>query len=55
MWLHWIFFSACRLSLAAESRGYFLIVVHRLLCAALSLVAESRLYSTGSVVVALGL
>ena len=44
------------LSLVAESRGYSLVAVHRLLVAVTSVAAEHRLYSAhASVVGALGL
>ena len=39
-WLHWVFIAACELSLVEASRGCSLAVVHRLLTAAPSLVAE---------------
>ena len=42
-------------SLVAESRSYSLVVVHGLLCAVASLVAEHQLRSTGSAVVVHGL
>ena len=42
-WLHWVFDAANRLSLVAESGSYSPGVVHRLLTAVASLVAEHRL------------
>ena len=42
-WLHWVFVAACVLSLVAASRGYSLVVIHRLLVVVASLVAEKRL------------
>ena len=41
-WLCWVFSAACRLSLAAESRGYSLVVMPRLLIVVVS-VMEHRL------------
>ena len=45
-WLHWVFIVAHRLSLVAASGGYSLVVVHGLLIAVASLVAEHRLQGT---------
>jgi hypothetical protein len=42
-WLPWVLVAAHRLSLVVVSGGYSLVVVHRLLIAAASLVAEYRL------------
>ena len=42
-WLHWVFDAANRLSLVAESGSCSPAVVHRLLTAVASLVAEHRL------------
>ena len=42
--LWWVFLAACRLSLAATSRGYSLVAVHRLLTALAPLVEEHRLW-----------
>ena len=42
-WLHWVFTAACGLSLVVDNGGYSLVVVHRLLIAEASLVAELRL------------
>jgi len=42
-WLHWVFVALHGLSLAAVSGDYSLAVVHRLLIAVASLVAEHRL------------
>ena len=39
-WLCWVFVAAHGLSLVAESRGYSLPVVHRLLTAGAALIAE---------------
>ena len=39
-WLCWVFVAAHGLSLVAESRGYSLPVVHRLLTAGDALIAE---------------
>ena len=45
-WLDWVFIAARRLSLAAGSRGYTLIVsVHGFLIVVASLVAEQRLWA----------
>ena len=41
--LCWVFVAACRLSLVVARRGYSLAVVHRLLTAATSLIAEHGL------------
>ena len=40
LWLCWVFTGAHRLSLVAASRGYTLVVVHKLLAVVASLVAE---------------
>ena len=45
-WLHWVFIVAHRLSLVAASGGYSLVVVHGLLIALASLVAEHGLWGT---------
>ena len=42
-WLHWVFAGVHRLSLVAASRGYSLVVVHRLLTAVASPVSEHEL------------
>ena len=42
-WLRWVFVAACRLSLVEASRDCSLVVVHRLLIAVASLLAEHRL------------
>ena len=42
-WLHWVFIAALRFSLVVASRGCSLVVVHRLLIAMASLVAEQGL------------
>ena len=47
-WLCWVFVAACRLSLAATSGDYSLVVVHRLLTAVACLVAEHRLLGVGA-------
>ena len=47
-WLCWVFVAACGLSLVVESRGYSLVVVHGLLIAVASLVAEHGLSNCGS-------
>ena len=39
-WLHYVFTAVCELSLVAESGGYSLVVVRRLLVAVPSLVVE---------------
>ena len=39
----WVFSVACRLSLVLVSKGYSLVVVHRLLISVASLVAEHGL------------
>ena len=46
-WLYWVFTAVGRLSLAAESGGYSLIVVQGLLIAVASLVAEHGLSMLG--------
>ena len=52
-WLCWVILAVLMgSSLAAVSRGYSLLVVHRHLIAVASLVAAPRLWSTGSVVMA---
>ena len=43
IWLCWVFMAVCRLSLVAVSRGYFVVVVGRLLTAMFSLVVEHGL------------
>ena len=43
VWLHWVFIAARGLSLAAASRGYSFVAVHRLLIVVASLVAEHGL------------
>ena len=43
LWLHWVFVAALRSSLVAGSRSYSLVVVHRPLLAAISLVVEHGL------------
>ena len=54
IWLCWVFMAVCRLSLVAVSRGYFVVVVGRLLTAMFSLVVEHGLQGTWiSLVVAL--
>ena len=45
-WLLWVFIVVCGLSLVAASRGYSLVVVHRLLTVVASLVVEDGLWST---------
>ena len=50
----WDFIAVCKLSLVAVSGGSFLDVVHELLIAVASLVAEHGLLRAGSVVVACG-
>ena len=50
----WDFIAVCKLSLVAVSGGSFLDVVHELLIAVASLVAEHGLLRAGSVVVARG-
>ena len=50
----WVFIAACKLSLVAVSRGYFLVVACELLIVVASLVAEHGLLRAGSVVVARG-
>ena len=53
--LCWVFFAVCRLSLCAESKGCYLVVMHGLLVVA-SLVAGHRLQSIrASGIAALGL
>jgi len=43
-WLHWVFFAVCTgFSLVVANRGYFLIVVFRLLIVVASLAVEHRL------------
>ena len=42
-WLCWVFVAACKLFLVSESRGYSLVVVHRLLIVVSSLVVEHGL------------
>ena len=42
-WLHWVFFAACGLCLVAESAGYSLVMVIKLLIAVASLVGSHRL------------
>ena len=42
-WLLQVFLTARRLSLVVASRNYLLVLVHRLLSAVASLVAEHRL------------
>ena len=41
---HWVFIAACSLSLAVESRGCPLVVVHSLLTVAASLIMEHGLW-----------
>ena len=43
LWLHWDFIAALRFSLVVANRGCSLAVVHRLLIAVASLVAEQGL------------
>ena len=50
-WLCWVFVAACGLSPVAESRGYALVAVCRLLTIVAPLVSEHRLQSVGSVAV----
>ena len=50
-WLCWVFVAVCGLSPVAESRGYALVAVCRLLTTVASLVSEHRLQSVGSVAV----
>ena len=50
-WLCWVFVAVHGLSLVAESRGYSLVAVHRLLIAVTSVAAEHRLYSARASVV----
>ena len=52
LWLHWVFFAACGLSLAAVSRGLLFIVVLGLLTVVASLVVEHRLWGEGASVAA---
>ena len=42
-WLHWVFVGVWELSLAAVSRGYCLVMVHKRLIVGASLVAEHGL------------
>ena len=42
-WLRWVFVAVCRLSLVASSGGLLFVVVHGLLMAVASLVAEHGL------------
>ena len=48
LWLHWVFFAACGLSLAAVSRGLLFIVVLGLLTVVASLVVEHGLQGVQS-------
>ena len=46
----WLFVAVHGLSLVAETGGYSVVEVHRLLTAVISLVEEPGIYSMGSVV-----